>query len=407
MDPSERTQGPAPSRNPPPDRRALRQRLKTALPGMHSAGALVSTITVVGLACATSSLQGPWPWAAALTASAALLLLPRSSTPASPGPGPQGAGSRSSASGAGLVDGGQQLPRAVVPIWQRSVEAVRQDGEKQMNDIVEAFASIQQSLDQVLGGSNQPAGIGAGSSEHLLDSCKDQVNDLIEPTRRALDHHNRMLETLVQVREDLSTLRSVTGRITQIAGNTHLVALNAAIEAARAGEAGRSFAIVAQEVRQLAQRCAESAQAIDSRLNGMEERLGGLAATGARQHSDDQELAWQAEERARAVVRRILDEMVSLRGDSGAMRLARLEVGKALDRLYEGMQHQDRQSQMLVNVTQDMQRLVEWFDQDGRASFTTVQEWLRRLEASYSMKEQLDLHHGTVSVQQTQNVEFF
>jgi hypothetical protein len=36
-----------------------------------------------------------------------------------------------------------------------------------------------------------------------------------------------------------------------------------------------------------------------------------------------------------------------------------------------------------------------------------VQEWLRRLEASYSMKEQLDLHHGTVSVQQTQNVEFF
>lgn len=405
MDSIDHPQGTLPAQSAPPEGPATRRRLHAALPALRSAGAWLSTFTLVGLACAASSLQGPWPWAAAVTTSAALLLLRRSPTQAGSRPDPQGTTARPSGQGS---DGtGQHLPRAVVPIWQRSVEAARKDGEKQMNDIVEAFASIQQSLDQALGASNQSAGTGAGSSEHLLECCRAQVDDLLEPTRRAFDQHNRMLESLVQVRDDLSTLRAVTGRITQIAGNTHLVALNAAIEASRAGEAGRSFAIVAQEVRQLAQRCAESAQTIDGRLTDMEQRLGNLTATGARQHSDEQELAWQAEERARAVVRRILDEMVSLRGDSSAMRLARLEVGQALDRLYEGMQHQDRQSQMLVNVTQDMQRLVEWFDQDGRSSFTTVQEWLRRLESSYSMKEQLDLHHGTVSVQQTQNVEFF
>lgn len=405
METSEQAPGPRPAQTRPPAGPARRPRLHTLLPGARTATALLTT-TVVGLACAASSLQGPWPWVATATASAALILLRR--PPARELRAADGALPPHSSTGTGLSqEAGQHLPRAVVPIWQRNVEAARQDGEKQMNDIVEAFAAIQQSLDQVLGATNPTAGTGAGSSEHLLDSCKPQVDDLLEPTRRAFAHHNAMLETLLQAREDLSTLRTVTGRITQIAGNTHLVALNAAIEASRAGEAGRSFAIVAQEVRQLAQRCAEGAQTIDARLTAMDERLGHLAASGSRQHSDEQELAWQAEERARAVVRRILDEMVSLRGDTGAMRLARLEVGQALDRLYEGMQHQDRQSQMLVNVTKDMQRLVEWFDQDGRSSFTTVQEWLRRLESSYSMKEQLDLHHGTVSVQQTKNVEFF
>lgn len=406
MDPSEQAMGPGPAANPASAADSTQPRHRRLLPTAmvrrsRNAGAWLSTCAVVGTACAASSLQGPWPWVAAATATVTLLLMraPASATTASL--------DRPTLPPTGNEQVGQHLPRAVVPIWQRNVEAARQDGEKQMNDIVEAFATIQQSLDQVLSSSGQPPGAAAGSNEHLLDSCKAQVDDLLEPTRKAFAHHNAMLEALVQMREDLASLRTITGRITQIAGNTHLVALNAAIEASRAGEGGRSFAVVAQEVRQLAHRCAESVQSIDRRLGEMDARLVGLAETGSRTRSDEQELGWQAEERARAVVRRILDELVSLRGDSGAMRLARLEVGQALDRLYEGMQHQDRQSQMLVNVTQDMQRLVEWFDQDGRSSFTTVQEWLRRLESSYSMKEQLDSHHGTVSVQQSSNVEFF
>lgn len=352
---------------------------------------------LTALACLLAPADGPWNWITALIAAlgVTVLALPRAS--AAPPPATLAHGDDQRSSG---------LTREVLPIWLRNVEAARAEGERQFNDIIEAFAKIQQRLEEALDAGGQLSSP-AGTGDALLQGCQDEVQSLLAPTRLAIDRQAAMRAGLLAQHGRLDELAQAAARIAQLAGNTHLVGLNAAIEASRAGEQGRGFGFVAQEVRQLARQSGDAATALASGLRGLIDDLERLQAGSAQQPPDHEEIGWQAEERARAVVRRILDDLQRQRGNSQALRAARLDVGEALDHLYMNLQHQDRQSQMLINVTSDMQRLVDWLDGGGQADRTTVQEWLHRLERSYSMREQLDHHHNTVSVQTGPAVEFF
>ncbi len=283
----------------------------------------------------------------------------------------------------------EDVLRECAATFRRQHEAIRSEVSRVQDLLSDAIATLTSSFNGILTATQAQEAIAVGlvkddadaESATSFDTFVETTSDVMQKVVDNVVMNSKLGMELVELTDRISRrasdVESILGQIAGIAKQTNLLALNAAIEAARAGEAGRGFAVVADEVRDLSTRTSQLSQQISTVMKSMREGVSGAEEAIERLASTDMNFAVQSKDQVAQVLTSIED--INQQRGKAIVRLGEhaREMDGEVGRAITALQFQDMVSQLITHVDKRAEALDAFMGE-----FDGLSEGIRRLVMS-------------------------
>jgi len=297
-----------------------------------------------------------------------------------------------------------QLGEQAAPIWSAHIESSREQMGDAIASLTDRFSGIVEKLNLAVHASEletQAIDDGEKGMVAVFKRSQRELGAVITTQKKAMTSMTSMLEKVQGLNDFIVELELMAADVARIAHQTNLLAVNAAIEAARAGELGRGFAVVAKEVRLLSVQSASAGKRITETVGVISAAIVGTSRMVTESvKQEDRSLL-----RAEAMIDKVLAEFKSitdaLQRSSAVLKQESIGIKSEIGDALVQFQFQDRVSQIMSHVSQNIRQLPEFLKQNhlqfansGVLHPIDPPALLNVLKENYVMADQHVIHEG-------------